>query len=248
MKDRHEANAIDALLGLMFPEPDWISEDSFPNLDRNRDREFLKDCLPVPDASQDTSLQAALDAVGAPKTPKPDLAFGYRPSAFSETQTHINTSHDRISQISPGILHPFIVLEWKSNATGGTQFDAQNQAARSAAALVHAQSMLYAAAQNGGLGNPADTACFSCTIDSATAYLWIHWRQEKGDPPSPHYHMELLYQLFLNDREAVWKLRRMIDNVFEWGMGERLDRVKATLDQIGSIQPVMADGGRKRKR
>jgi hypothetical protein len=246
-KDRHEANAIDALLNLVFPEPGWIDEDAFPHLDRNRDREFLKDCVPIPNASQNAILQAALDAVGAPKTPKPDIAFGYRTSAFSNAQTHVNTVHDRISHISPGILHPFVIFEWKSNATGGTQFDAQNQAARSASALVHSQRTLHASSHSGYSGDPAETACFSCTIDSATVYLWIHWCEDKGEPLTAHYYMELLFQLFLSDREAVWKLRRMINNIFEWGMGERLKRVKTTLDWIARNPPA-AGGDRKRKR
>ncbi|KAI9760931.1 MAG: hypothetical protein M1840_002173 [Geoglossum simile] len=248
MKDRHEANAIDALLGLMFPEPGWIDQDTFPHLDRNRDREFLKDCVPIPNGSQNPNLQAALEVVGALKTPKPDLAFGYRASAFSPTQTLTNTTYDRISRLSPGILHPFIVLEWKSTATGGTQFDAQNQAARTAAAIIYSQRTLHGVANTSDTGSAVNSACFSCTIDSATVYLWIHWCQDTGEPPATCYHMELLFQLFLSDREAVWRLRRMINNIFEWGMGERLRWVMGVLDRIAASPVATTAGARKRKR
>ncbi|KAH0539035.1 hypothetical protein FGG08_004429 [Glutinoglossum americanum] len=243
---RYEDNATDALLDLVFAEPCRIDRGAYPpHLGRNRDCKFIRGCVPTRDALGNAKIQAALDRVGAPKTPKPDIAFGYSSSAFSIAQALVNTAHDRIAHISQGILHPFIVLEGKSGATGGTQIEVQNRAARSAAALVHSQRTLHASAHGGDFGSPADTACFSCTTDSTTAYVWIHWCQEEEG--EPHYRMKPLLRLFLDNCKAVWKLRQVVDNIFEWGLGERLERVKAVLDRIPE-ERAEAGGSRKRKR
>jgi hypothetical protein len=231
--ENYENNAVDALGPLLFPDMDGLE-----GLARIRDISFAGDCVPRVE-DDDVLGQKIMEDAGYLKTPKPDLVFGYDQSAFNYQETKTNRSIPSIASISPIIFHPFFAVEWKVGQTGGSMFDAENQAACDGAAMVWARQQLHHLA-TGDYGHPSVSVCFSLTIDSSCAFLWVHWFD-----PETGYHMMNIQESLLRNAQLMRKLRAMIANVVDWGLGVRLRQVKVDL---GEGARRMRDGRRERKR
>lgn len=264
VKNMAESNVTLALVDLIYPRPEYF-EDGQSLLLRNHDVDFLPNAIPKPDAEDNPAFQAALLAAGVPKNPKPDFAFGVSEKAFTREQLHMSKIFPNIAGLSKGMLYPFLVVEWKSSASGGTQYDAQNQAARSGGALVYSVEQLCAHANAvGGLdmpllssdgstaggANKGNSVVFSNTLDSESAYLWVHWCQPTEDATTTarnSYHMSLIKRYWLDEPDEVWALRRMIDNIINWGLNARLDMIKGLLRAIQIPLSPTVSGAKKRK-
>jgi hypothetical protein len=143
------------------------------------------------------------------------------------------------------MLFPFLVVEWKSCASGGTQYNAQNQVAQSGTALVYTIEQLRGLASSGldvppsqsddplaKQNSKSQSAIFSNTLDSESAYLWVHWCQTDDTAGTKSYHMSLVKKYWLDEADDVWALRQMIDNIVDWGLGKRLEMIKSLLKAV----------------
>jgi hypothetical protein len=246
MQDEVEANVMDALVPLLFPLPEVAF--GRENLAKNRDVEFLRNCVPTPSASANSILALALDTAGCPKNPKPDLCFGYSKSAFDkESQKAFNDMFPSLSGLSRGIYHPFMIVEWKSSATGGTQYDAQNQAMRSGAALVNARlDLLLRIDELPPLST--DTCVFSCTVDTYTANIHVHWCEVDEATGTRSFYMNAVSDVMLKRPDEVWRLRREIENIMDWGLEARLERTREAVALAADLLAMGNKEAKKRKR
>ena len=83
-------------------------------LDKNLDMEFNRGCVPIPDLSTDTFLGSLLAKSTGIKNPQPDIVYGVSLDALTPEQLITANKLIGSSQISPGILYPFLIFEWKS--------------------------------------------------------------------------------------------------------------------------------------
>jgi len=192
VRDMPESNVKLTLVDLIYPRPEYL-ENGQTLLLRNHDVNFLPNAIPKPDAEDNPNFQAALIAAGVSKNPKPGFAFGVSEKTFDRDQQYINVLLPRIASVSKDILYPFLVVEGKSSASGGTQYDAENQAARSGAALVHTIEQLRAHASGGNSvlnrSSKSQSAVFSNTVDPQSAHVWVYWCQTEESTGTKTYHM-----------------------------------------------------------
>src|SRR5205085_2916226 len=121
---------------------DLVRDWDHDNLDANDNQEFIRGFVPIPDLRQDQVLAKLLEKSPGMKNPRPNITYGLAREAFTREELVVNDLHASIAGISPKILHPFIIFEWKS--ARGTMENAQCQARRGGAALVHARRQLNA--------------------------------------------------------------------------------------------------------
>ena len=175
-------------------------------------REFVKDFLPFPfDAELIKELKKQDDMTNG----KPDRCYGLRPNRFPHPQgLHISLELKEYLQVMPSIYHPYFILEGKSNQ--GKPADAQNQARRGGAILVHSLRSLLALIGVPEVSGADDrTFVFSATMASDHIQLWVHWAEVLSDRVL--YHMNFLEGIALLDKKRLPDMRKYIDNILEWG-------------------------------
>jgi hypothetical protein len=155
------------------PQGDLVRDWGHDNLDANGNLEFIRGSVPIPDVRQDQILANLLEKSPGMKNPKPDIAYGLSRKAFTKKELAVNDTYASITGISPRILHPFFIFEWKS--AKDTMKDARCQARRGGAALVHARRQFNALASCSPEFNGPDWSSFvfSCTANPDTAYIYI---------------------------------------------------------------------------
>jgi hypothetical protein len=93
------------------------------------------------------------------------------------------------------------------------------------------------------------TIAFSCTIDSMDskiAQLWVDLSESAdNDSPPVDYHLDLLYTAALGSLDYIWELRWKVNNITEWGLGERLEGTRYVLNHVAED---FGQGAPKRKR
>lgn len=87
-----------------------------------------------------------------------------------------------------------------------------------------------------------DTAHFSLTTDTDSAKLWVHWL-ENAEDRGADYHMELISQAFLRPLTprdtGMVDMRKMLRNIFEYAVTERLNNIKAAISSLPLPLPRM---------
>ena len=136
-------------------------------------------------------------------TPKPDFVFRYSKQAFNTSQFEVTrfleTKSGEDYRMPDGdTMFPFLVLECKTQATGGTHFVATNQTVTAGAVAMKAALKLalrIPAERNVDFDEPM---FFSITIDHLTAYINFHWLS-KGAKNGPYcFHMRRILRYFLD--------------------------------------------------
>lgn len=232
--DEPEETVSSQLVTELFIPPD--SRDVMAPLHFLRNTQFVKDCIPVPNALDDNRLEELLMQTQTPKTPKPDFVFGIDPkrNIFTSQEQTINDLQKSTASIVGGLQYPFFLIEWKSCSTGGNIFFAETQLARSGAAIVSSMVKFYRRAKP-SISNEEllqKTLCFSSAVDSFQSRIYVHWWDKSGN--SDDWHMHLVEHLGFQDRdpEHFRQYRRIIDNILEWGLGKRLQQIKEALKTL----------------
>ncbi|KAL8792525.1 MAG: hypothetical protein Q9195_004895 [Heterodermia aff. obscurata] len=198
------------------------------------DQEFVRGYLPGLDPDGEATLAKLLAKHIGMKNPKPDLVYGLAQDAFKEVGTIANSGHRDLAQISPGIYHPFFIIEFKSHK--GDLMDAMNQASRGGAVLTNSMNILK---QNAGIRESADeydlgSFAFSLVLDPFSAKTYVHWRElrVKNEKSIMYHHMHFIDGYILESKESVDKLRVAVNNILDWGVGERRTWLLEMLAQL----------------
>jgi hypothetical protein len=192
------------------------------HLDWSIDKDFARNCVPIPDAFADRNASE----LGI-KNPKPDITYGFEPAAFTEQeQLDLNTFEP---ELSAGIISPFFVIQWKGFA--GSLEKAKEQARRDGAAMVHSRRKAVekiAPIDQGGMDRiDLDTIAFSCAITTFLAHIHVHWAEVAAG--KFNWHIAKVGTYIIDEEEGVRDLRRALHNILDWGLRERLETVKSQL-------------------
>ena len=200
-------------------------------------REFLRTFLPFRDTAfqLDKKLLSAMAKVDGMTNPKPDRTYAVSTSAcpFYE-DIRIPEDIATFIEIVRGCCHPFCLLEGKSCA--GDLSQARNQACRGGTCLVNCARLLRdTIGEHDVVGADHRTFCFSVTLSPIAIDIWVHWAEvinvDEGGT-AVRFHMNQVASKAINDRESFGHLRRMLHNILDWGLGERLEELKALSGRI----------------
>lgn len=89
-----------------------------------------------------------------------------------------------------------------------------------------------------------DSFTFSLAIDPDHANLFVHWAEETS-PQNTIWHMNRLEPYDFRLPNDYRRLHHDVDNILDWGVGERLQGIKQQLGQIG--ERLETENNEKRK-
>lgn len=166
-------------------------------------------------------------------TPTPDYHVGYDTgikSGFSAQQAHvINHPQARpYTQPGTGNVLPFLTVELKSEATGGTLYHAENQAAGSGTYSLRAMEWLFDQANAPQQDRQTDTVTFSMTGTGRLVILSAHWHS----PEDRMYYMSYVKGFIASEPEQVQACHNTVKNIVEWGLGKRHSKLGDILQQL----------------
>ena len=164
---------------------------------------------------------------------KPDTHFGYptnQRSAWSSTQTNVITHPVARPYAQParGNTFPFLMVEMKSEAAGGTIYVAENQAAGSGSHSVNALLWLL---QEGGTYDSSsltDTLAFTITMSHREARFYLHW-YSKADR---RYYMSFLESYSSVKARDIRAYNNTIKNISDHGLGARRTVISTALEAL----------------
>ncbi|KAI4248762.1 MAG: hypothetical protein LQ352_005812 [Teloschistes flavicans] len=216
---------------------------------RDHNRLWNATCLPIPTDAQNKLVQPIFHKAGLPKTPKPDIAYGYTATVFEPNiQQMLLTLPNGANPVHGPPYFPYWVVQWKSTYSGGTIHEATTQARRDGSAAVFAMHNLYVAL---GVENPspATTAIYTTCIDSDQFVTRVHWRYVDPETRRVSYEADLVNHGLISKADDVFLFRSIIFNMLDWAREVRLPAIKKALVQGGArmISQVQMPSPMKRK-
>ena len=166
-------------------------------------------------------------------TPKPDYHVGYDTgikSGFSAQQANVinNPQARPYTQPGTGNILPFLTVELKSEATGGTLYHAENQAAGSGTYSQRAMEWLLDQANDSESNRQSDTATFSITGTGRLVVLSVHWHSLEDQT----YYMSYVKGFLSSEPEQVQACHSTVKNVIEWGLDKRRSKLRDVLQHL----------------
>lgn len=152
-----------------------------------------------------------------------------------------------------GLTFPFLSINFKAdgpNGAGGL-WVATNQCLGTSASCVNIAERFVHQLQNCDKGETFHTAAFSIAMNATEARLFVSWKhdeprhhtkgaqkryglrrhtkevQKKHD--EPRYHTKQVQSFALQEPE---QFRKIVPNIIDWGMNERLEQIRAALDSL----------------
>ena len=168
--------------------------------------------------------------------PKPDLAFGYSETAFTPDQLGtidllVDDQLGRSYAVPDQKLRfPFLDIEFKSQAKGGTHYIATNQAAVAGAIVLNGTLELCKRSFGAESFDFNEPQLFSVTMDHQLACVNVHWLSALTDGGQYSFHTEGLSEHLLKDADGLRALTRAIKNILDYGSDARLRKLCEALD------------------
>ena len=181
-------------------------------------------------------------------TPTPDRAYGFLAKLFEDKHNYVqntNKLRDR-SRVTTASCWPFFSIEFKAQSRGGTIWVAENQNAGTGSHSVSSVETLwrYAREQKSQVRELVDSVAFSCSIDAKTATLHIHWLTDDSK-----YMMSEVRGYWMKKPDDLKAFRRHAKNIIDYGLGTRLPKIKAALeDLLPIVETWQAEDRSKGKR
>ncbi|KAL8908291.1 MAG: hypothetical protein Q9207_000913 [Kuettlingeria erythrocarpa] len=181
------------------------------------------------ESPQDKNYAKLIDRV---KNPKPDLCFGLAKQAFTDDEMRILSIALPYAEVSAGLYCAFSATEQKGPE--GNMVEAEDQASRSGSTLVECTRNIEAMAGERDLRKPgvdASNIIFSICICQGNTRLYVHWALVL-DNQRVVYHMNKLFDGSMMDNNKAVEFRRHLDNIVDWGLLSRKNRIKSLLPKI----------------
>ena len=161
-------------------------------------------------------------------TPKADVHCGYPTDQRSTWKVKENAVIDhpvarRLTQPARGNCFPFLVFELKSEAMGGTLWQAENQAAGSAACCVSAVRWLYQEAYPSEEPAVVDTISFSACVTHRNVIFHVHWYCAKNKT----YYMSWIAGF--DTIRQVQQCNHTVLNIYDHCLGVRQTKIRRAL-------------------
>ncbi|KAL2402322.1 hypothetical protein ABEF95_013366 [Exophiala dermatitidis] len=175
--------------------------------------------------------------------PKPDLAFGYSETAFTEDQLDtirllIDDQFGRSYAVpDQQTRFPFLEVEFKSQAKNGNLYIATNQAAGAGAVALNGHMELVQ--RSFGMENfdYDEPQYFSITMDHRMAQINIHWLRAPAEGGRHSFHVEGISDHLLRDANGIRAVSRAIKNILDYGTDARLRAICKALDAYRETVP-----------
>ncbi|MCJ1358064.1 MAG: hypothetical protein MMC33_008062 [Icmadophila ericetorum] len=163
--------------------------------------------------------------------PKPDVYCGYltgQRSTWTAKETAVidHVKARRRTQPAKGNCFPFFVFEMKSEAMGGTIWQAENQAAGSGASCVSTMRWLFQEAYGSENRSVIDSIAFSACITHREAVFHVHFYS----PVESRYYMSWIGTF--ETMRKVQDCNNMVLNIFDHGLETRQKKVREALAQL----------------
>lgn len=167
--------------------------------------------------------------------PKPDCTFGFSRSAFTQGQSDVaNLLVDQCghSYASPetNILFPFLSVEFKSGAKGGTHAVGTNQASNAGAIALQGHLELMRRVSS---SDPYDfdmPKFFSITLDALCARINVHWVKKTSKEGEFTFHVAWLAVHCILYEDGIRAVQQSVKNIFDHFLTEHLTRLSSTLE------------------
>jgi hypothetical protein len=175
-------------------------------------------------------------------TPKPDYHVGYAigpESGFSAQQAHVIDHKQAKPYTQPGTgnVLPFLTVELKSEATGGTLFHAENQAAGSGTYSLRSMEWLLDKAKASQANRETDTIAFSISGTGRLVVLSVHWHSLEDRT----YYMSYVKGFLTSEKEHVQACHNTVKNIIDWAIKKRHPRLKAVLQELFPLSHQWTD-------
>lgn len=166
--------------------------------------------------------------------PKPDLVFGYSKIAFNNNQLKAmkllkGQLRENYAMPDGKVRFPFLVIEFKSQAAGGTHFTATNQLANAGAVAMEGTLQLARRISAGETIDFDQPQFFSLSIDHSTANVNVHWLSRNDENGAFCFNMKHLLQRFL-DADGLKAVDRAVKGILHYGVNKRLKKIRRELD------------------
>ncbi|KAL9628948.1 MAG: hypothetical protein Q9204_005559 [Flavoplaca sp. TL-2023a] len=165
--------------------------------------------------------------------PKPDFHYGYPPGQRSDWTAQENAIADHrvarpYTQPARGNRFPFLALEMKSEATGGTLWHAENQAAGSGSYCVKALQWLLEQASPTEIVSITDCVAFTGAVTHREVIFHVHYYSEED----AYCYMSYLKRFSTTDPRDVQGCHDLVKNILEYGLTTRQTKIKNALAQL----------------
>ena len=165
--------------------------------------------------------------------PKPDTHFGYptnQRSGWSNAQTNAITHPVARPYAQParGNTFPFLMVEMKSEAAGGTIYVAENQAAGSGSHSVNALLWLLQEAGTYDSSSVTDTIAYTITMSHREAIFYLHWYSEADR----RYYMSFLESYSSVKAKDIRACNNTVKNIIDHGLGLRRTVISTALEAL----------------
>ncbi|KAI4157092.1 MAG: hypothetical protein LQ342_008530 [Letrouitia transgressa] len=176
--------------------------------------------------------------------PKPDFHVGYTPgidSAFSKNGRGVIDHPCATAYTKPGTgnILPFLTVELKSEATGGTSYQAENQAAGSGTYSLRAIDWLLDQAKASQVNRQTDTMTFSMAGTGRLVVLSVHWYS----PEDRIHYMSYVKGFQTSEPGHIQACNSTVKNIVDWAVGTRHDKLK---DVLQALFPLTRQWSEKR--
>ncbi|KAI4152236.1 MAG: hypothetical protein L6R39_001859 [Caloplaca ligustica] len=215
-------------------ENDW----AFQGLVMKYDQQFALRGPSTLDA-QDPKEKTLIDTLPKVQHPKPDMTFGVREKLgtrifFTADEMNANGKVTDYADISKGILHPFLIMEY---ANAKPLILCELQALRAGSTLVWSNRVMREKAKMVNLKAPgvdSTSIIFSFCIDPEVAKLFVHFAivDPKGRTT---YHMKEVKRYWPNQKAGLKDLRQDEERILDWGTLNRLNGKGGIKEMLQSI-------------
>ena len=170
-------------------------------------------------------------------TPRPDVHIGYPTDmqtrwSYKENAVVDHWAATPRTRPTRGNCFPFLVLELKSEAAGGTLWHAENQAAGSGAHCVNSMRWLFREAYPSKTSSILDTVAFTIVATHREAVYHIHFH---SDEDAINY-MSRIGTFSTLDDEDIQRSNDITENILEYGLGYRQEKIRGVL---GDMEPCL---------
>ncbi|KAI9885186.1 MAG: hypothetical protein M1823_003025 [Watsoniomyces obsoletus] len=171
--------------------------------------------------------------------PRPTAYFGYPTNPrYGWSLTRFNVITHPVArpyaQPAGGITFPFLMMEIKSEAEGGTLYVAENQAAGSGSHSVNA--LLWLLREEGKTKTSesdnnsllTDTIAFTIAMTHRQAVFHLHWYSESDR----RYYMSFLKSYSSVTPEDIRACNNTVKNIIDYGLGARRTAIATALEAL----------------
>ncbi|KAI9856048.1 MAG: hypothetical protein M1813_009268 [Trichoglossum hirsutum] len=164
--------------------------------------------------------------------PKPDKIFGYSKKAFTRNQLATidlltDTDGRSYAMQDKGLYFPFIDIEFKALARGGSHVIATNKAANNNNNVLHLTARRGSGLETLDCNEPH---FFSISMDHTSVYVNVHRLSTSTGGEQSMFHVEMLSLYNLRDLGGLRAVQKTVKNILDWGRGERLQMICKQLD------------------